>query len=149
MGTQPNYYDILLSQGQTFVLCVGYKDDLGDSVDLRGTSYNISMQVRRSPLVKEILIFATSDSYPNGVTGGGITGQFLGTELDPGVSGTGGITLNYLGVTGDFRIEIDHATVANIPRGRHFYDIDVRNKDNDTIDKAMTGTFEVLSEVTR
>jgi hypothetical protein len=149
MATTPNYYDILLSQGQTFYLCVGYNDDNGDSVDLDGTTYNVSMQVRRSPLVKELLLFSTSDSYPNGVTGGGITGQFLGTTLDPGVNGTGGITLNYAGVTGDFRIEIDYATTANLPRGRHFYDIDVRNKVSDTVDKVMTGTFEVLSEVTR
>jgi hypothetical protein len=149
MSTTPNYYDILLSQGQTFYLCVGYKDDDGDSVDLDGTTYNVSMQVRRSPLVSELLLFSTSDSYPNGVTGGGTTGQFLGTTLDPGVNGTGGITLNYAGVTGDFRIEIDYATTANLPRGRHFYDIDVRNKVSDTVDKVMTGTFEVLSEVTR
>ena len=141
-----------MSQGQTFRLRIGYKDDSGNGIDLQGlqgSTYSISMQVRRSPLVDDLLLFATSDSYPNGVTGGGTTGQFLGTTLDPGVNGTGGITLNYLGVTGDFRIEFDYATTANIPRGRHFYDIDIRNKTTDTIDKAVSGTFEVLSEVTR
>lgn len=154
--TQPNqlnFYDIVLSQGQTFRLRIGYKDDSGNGIDLQGSNpdktYNISMQVRRSPLVDDLLLFATSDSYPNGVTGGGTTGQFLGTTLDPGVNGTGGITLNYLGVTGDFRIEFDYATTANLPRGRHFYDIDIKNNTTDTIDKAVSGTFEVLSEVTR
>ena len=89
--TQPNqlnFYDIVLSQGQTFRLRIAYKDDSGNGIDLQGlqgSTYNISMQVRRSPLVDDLLLFATSDSYPNGVTGGGTTGQFLGTTLDPGV----------------------------------------------------------------
>tara|TARA_R110000851_G_scaffold270031_1_gene422697 strand:+ start:1693 stop:2244 length:552 start_codon:yes stop_codon:yes gene_type:complete len=67
----------------------------------------------------------------------------------PGVIGTGGITLNYNGVTGAFRIEIDAQTTSNIPSGRHFYDLDIRNTETGFVDKIITGTFEVLSEVTR
>ena len=99
-----------------------------------------------------------SDFYPRGVVGGGNTGYFTGPGFGLpegatgdliGVIGTGGITLNYAGVTGSLRIEIDAETTANIPSGRHFYDLDVRNKETGFVDKIITGTFEVLSEVTR
>ena len=57
--------------------------------------------------------------------------------------------MNYAGITGTLRIDIDPVTTAHIPAGRHFYDIDVRNKETGFVDKIITGTFEVLSEVTR
>jgi hypothetical protein len=75
---------------------------------------------------------------------------FAGSDNDdPGRTGTGGITLNYSGETGAMRVEIDYITTSYIPPGRHFYDIDVKNKDTNFVDKLMTGTFEVISEVTR
>jgi hypothetical protein len=36
-----------------------------------------------------------------------------------------------------------------MPVGRHFYDLDVKDKTTGFVDKIITGTFEVLSEVTR
>jgi len=152
-----NNYDINLYQGQSYFLDLDYTDVNDEVVDLNGATFEARMQVRRSPLVDEKLIAMSSDSYPRGVVGGGNTGYFTGPGFgliaeendSPGVLGTGGITLNYNGVTGAFRIEIDAETTSNIPAGRHFYDLDVRNKETGFVDKIITGTFEVLSEVTR
>ena len=116
------------------------------------------MQVRRSPLVEQKLIALNSEYYPNGVVGGGNTGYFVGPGFGLpegttgdllGVIGTGGISLNYDGVEGTVRIDIDAETTANMPVGRHFYDLDVKDKTTGFVDKIITGTFEVLSEVTR
>jgi len=152
-----NNYDINLYQGQSYFLDLDYTDDNDEVVDLNGATFEARMQVRRSPLVEEKLIAVSSDFYPRGVVGGGNTGYFTGpgfglvNENNPlkGVLGTGGITLNYTGVIGTFRIEIDAQTTSHIPPGRHFYDLDVRNKETGFVDKVITGTFEVLSEVTR
>ena len=132
-----NTYDIHLYQGQSFFLDLNYSNDDGDFVDLNGATYEARMQVRRSLLV-------------HGLTGGGEKGFFAGTDKDdPGRTGTGGITLNYAGEIGAMRVEIDYITTSYIPPGRHFYDIDVKNKDTNFVDKLITGTFEVISEVTR
>ena len=152
-----NNYDINLYQGQSYFLDLDYTDINDEEVDLNGATFEARMQVRRSPLVEEKLIAMSSDFYPKGVVGGGNTGYFTGPgfgliaedEPLPGVLGTGGITLNYAGVMGTFRIEIDAETTSHIPPGRHFYDLDVRNKETGFVDKVITGTFEVLSEVTR
>jgi len=152
-----NNYDINLYQGQSYFLDLDYTDDNDEVVDLNGATFEARMQVRRSPLVDEKLIAMGSDFYPRGVVGGGNTGYFTGPGFGlvgtgngaSGVLGTGGITLNYNGVTGAFRIEIDAETTSYIPAGRHFYDLDVRNKETGFVDKIITGTFEVLSEVTR
>jgi len=152
-----NNYDIHMYQGQSYFLDIDYTDADDNIVDLSGTIFEARMQVRRSPLVEEKLLGLNSEFYPRGVVGGGITGYFVGnyygstpdTNTTPGVLGTGGITLNYTGVTGALRIEIDADTTENMPVGRHFYDLDVRNKTSGFVDKIITGTFEVLSEVTR
>jgi len=152
-----NNYDIHMYQGQSYYLDLDYTDADDNIVDLNGATFEARMQVRRSPLVEEKLIGMNSEFYPRGVVGGGNTGYFIGnyygfgpaSNTTPGVLGTGGITLNYGGVTGALRIEIDAETTANIPSGRHFYDLDVRNKETGFVDKIITGTFEVLSEVTR
>ena len=145
-----NTYDIHLYQGQSFFLDLNYTNNDGDFVDLNGATYEARMQVRRSPLVSDKLLALSSENYPNGLTGGGEKGFFAGTDKeDPGRTGTGGITLNYAGETGAMRVEIDYITTSYIPPGRHFYDIDVKNKDTNFVDKLMTGTFEVISEVTR
>jgi len=153
-----NNYDINLYQGQSYFLDLDYTDVNDEVVDLNGATFEARMQVRRSPLVEEKLVAMSSDYYPKGVVGGGITGYFTGPGFGlpegttgdyMGLIGTGGITLNYGGELGTIRIEIDADTTANIPAGRHFYDLDVRNKSINFVDKVITGTFEVLSEVTR
>lgn len=141
-----NYYDINLYQGQSFFLDLFYQDDNGDPIDLNGNTYEARMQVRRSPLVQNKLLSASSNNYPNGLTGGGKTGFFSGSA---GRTGTGGIVLNYGGETGALRIEIDYITTSYLPPGRHFYDVDIKNESNNFVDKIVTGTFEVTGEVTR
>ena len=152
-----NNYDINLYQGQSYYLDLDYTDVNDEVVDLDSNIFEARMQVRRSPLVEEKVLGLNSEFYPRGVVGGGVTGYFIGnyygfnpdTNTTPGVLGTGGITLNYTGITGTFRIEIDAETTSYIPPGRHFYDLDIRNKETGFVDKVITGTFEVLSEVTR
>jgi len=153
-----NNYDINLYQGQSYFLDLDYTDVNDEDVDLNSETFEARMQVRRSPLVTEKLLALSSEYYPKGVVGGGNTGYFVGPGFGLpegttgdliGVIGTGGITLNYNGTTGAFRIDIDADTTSHIPAGRHFYDVDVRNKETGFVDKIITGTFEVLSEVTR
>jgi len=141
-----NYFDINLYQGQSFFLDLFYADDSNTPIDLNGNTYEASMQVRRSPLVDQKLLSLSSNNYPNGVIGGGATGFFVGSS---GRIGTGGISLNYGGETGALRLEIDYITTSYIPAGRHFYDVDVKNKETNFVDKVVTGTFEVTGEVTR
>ena len=153
-----NNYDIHLYQGQSYYLDLDYTDVNDNVVDLNPNTYEARMQVRRSPLVEQKLIALNSEYYPNGVVGGGNTGYFVGPGFGLpegttgdllGVIGTGGISLNYAGVEGTLRIDIDAETTANMPVGRHFYDLDVTDKTTGFVDKIITGTFEVLSEVTR
>tara|TARA_R100000149_G_C5831344_1_gene106788 strand:+ start:76 stop:552 length:477 start_codon:yes stop_codon:yes gene_type:complete len=153
-----NNYDIHLYQGQSYYLDLDYTDVNDNVVDLNPSTYEARMQVRRSPLVEQKLIALNSEYYPNGVVGGGNTGYFVGSGFGLpegttgdllGVIGTGGISLNYGGVEGTVRIDIDAETTANMPVGRHFYDLDVKDKTTGFVDKIITGTFEVLSEVTR
>ena len=153
-----NNYDIHLYQGQSYYLDLDYTDVNDNVVDLNPNTYEARMQVRRSPLVEQKLIALNSEYYPNGVVGGGNTGYFVGPGFGLpegttgdllGVIGTGGISLNYDGVEVTVRIDIDAETTANMPVGRHFYDLDVTNKTTGFVDKIITGTFEVLSEVTR
>jgi hypothetical protein len=142
-------YDILLYQGQSYFLTVKHQDTDGTVIDVNGATYSAKVQVRKSSLVDEMVLYLSSDGWPNGSTGGGITGQFLGTTSDPGIMGTGGISLNYSAVTGDIRLEIPYAITSKMPTGRHFYDLDLYNKDTDITDKLLSGTFEVVYEVTR
>ena len=153
-----NNYDIHLYQGQSYYLDLDYTDVNDNVVDLNPNTYEAIMQVRRSPLVEQKLIALNSEYYPHGVVGGGNTGYFVGPGFGLpegttgdllGVIGTGGISLNYAGVEGTLRIDIDAETTANMPVGRHFYDLDVTDKTTGFVDKIITGTFEVLSEVTR
>ena len=140
-----NNYDINIYQGQSYFLDLDYTDINDEEVDLNGNTYEARMQVRRSPLVNEKLLALNSGFWPRGVIGGGETGYFTG----PGFGLPEGTTGDLIGVTGTLRIDIDPVTTSNIPAGRHFYDVDVRNKETGFVDKIITGTFEVLSEVTR
>jgi len=151
----PTDYDIILYQGQSLTLDLSYKNDAGAAINITGSNNTARMQVRRSPLVDRLLLDISSSPVgntvgdANGVTGGGTTGDFLGTATEPGRTGTGGITLNHSGTTGNVRIHIDYVTTANVPAGRHFYDIDIFNESDNTMLRAFTGTFEVRRETTR
>ena len=141
------HHDITVDQGSTLQLFVEYKTDANVGIDLK--NYSGSMQVRRSYNDPDMLLFLTGTTLANAVTGGGVTGEFT---TGNGVSGTGGILLNanavgVTGYTGGIFIDADADTMANVPAGRHLYDLEL---DNDgTITKIIRGRFEVRPEVTR
>lgn len=138
-------YDIYAEQGTTFKLHMQYKFSGGTGIDL--SSYNGELQVRRSIRDDKALLFLTK----NGVTGGGLTGEFsVGLN---GVAGIGGISFNTgvngeSGVTGGILIRIDKTTMTNIPYGKHFYDLELTNSLNETT-RLTEGAFEVSREITR
>jgi hypothetical protein len=137
-------YDIYAEQGATFKLHMqyGYKGSTG--IDL--SNYTGAMQVRRSSKDTGLLLFLSN----TGVTGGGITGEFL---INGGVAGVGGISFNTgidgsSGVTGGIMMRVDYSTMENVPTGKHFYDMEIKNTAGEVI-RLIEGTFEVPREITR
>ena len=78
-------YDIYAEQGSTFKLHLHYKYSGGTGIDL--SNFTGAMQVRRSSKDDQVILFFTD----NGVTGGGITGEF---NIGSGIAGVGGISFN-------------------------------------------------------
>jgi hypothetical protein len=86
----------------------------------------------------------------NGVTGGGITGEF---NIGSGISGIGGISFNTsisggTGYTGGIFIRADATTMKNTPYGKHFYDLELRNSLGE-VQRLIEGSFEISREITR
>ena len=149
-------YDIITDQGSSFSLHLEYQKNDGTGLTL--DAYTAQMQVRRSAEDPDMLIWVsgTTADYSTGlpigsygVTGGGTTGEFTGTG---GVAGTGYINMDVslsggTGHTGGILITIDAETMANVPSGRHFYDIELYK--GNTTNKLLRGRFEVEAEVTR
>jgi len=124
-------------------------DSSEEAVDL--DNYTATMQVRRSFTSDSILLSITGGTVDGGVIGGGSTGYFTGTG---GIHGTGGIVLNgtvsgVTGTTGGIYISVDHVTMKNVPRGRHFYDLELTNLGDSSVTRILKGRFEVDPEVTR
>lgn len=148
-------HDIFVEQGSTFTLHMNYQNNDGTGLTL--DAYTAQMQVRRSAEDPQMLLWVsgTTASYVTGnphsgsVTGGGNTGEF---STGSGVSGTGNITLDVnvsgaTGSTGGILVTIDADTMANVPAGRHVYDIELYK--GNTTNKLLKGRFEVEAEVTR
>jgi hypothetical protein len=138
-------YDIYAEQGTTFKLHMQYKFAGGTGINL--SNYTGEIQVRRSIRDDKALLYITK----NGVTGGGVTGDFnIGSS---GVAGVGGISFNTglngeSGVTGGILIRVDKTTMSRIPYGKHFYDFELTNPSNETV-RLTEGSFEVSREITR
>jgi hypothetical protein len=138
-------YDIYAEQGSTFKLHLDYKYKGGTGIDL--TNFSGSMQVRRSEKDPEVVLFLTK----NGVTGGGVTGEF--TAGTNGVFGVGGISFNTsvsgaTGYTGGIMFRIDNTTMKNVPAGKHFYDFELTTNANEVY-RLIEGAFEVSREITK
>lgn len=139
-------YDIYAEQGASlkFHLLYTYGNDI--ALDLTGIDGR--MQVRRSENDEKLIL----DLSLSGLTGGGITGEYdPSTEI--GISGTGGIFLNVnyvgrTGYTGGILVSIDKNTMANIPQGKHFYDIKLSTNETDAI-RLVQGLFQVSRQITR
>tara|TARA_R100001015_G_C4620980_1_gene178065 strand:+ start:901 stop:1335 length:435 start_codon:yes stop_codon:yes gene_type:complete len=137
-------YQIVHYQGDTFVLQFNYLNDNDTAIDLAGCTGN--MHIKRSPQSTK-LICELTDDYPNGVFG--ISGSCGDFNVGSGKAGnTGGISLNYDGITGAVYISIDANTVSTIPAGRHFYDLEVVFP-SDEVKTILNGTFELAREVSR
>lgn len=139
-------YDIYAEQGTTFKLHLQYNYSGGTGIDL--SSFNADLQVRKSLSDNKTLLYLTN----YGVTGGGITGLFTpGTD---GIAGIGGISFNTsidgsnVGATGGILLKIDSNTMKNVPAGKHFYSLELKNN-VDEIFRLIEGVFEVPREITR
>ena len=140
-------YDITAEQGVTFKLHLRYSDSNDTFIDLDpNQGWTGRLQVRRSPEDPDILLHVTT----NGVTGGGVTGEFVSGA---GVVGSGGITMNAsatggTGVSGGVLIGIDASSMSNVPKGNHFYDLEIV-KNGTIVTRLLNGRFSVDREITR
>lgn len=139
-------YDILAEQGSTFKLHLHYKFSSGVGIDIG--SFSGRMQVRRSSKDPQVILYLTE----NGVTGGGITGEYI-PGIDVGISGVGGISFNTsingtTGFTGGIFLRVDANTMTNVPHGKHFYDLEIQNTLGEVM-RLMEGSFDVSKEITR
>lgn len=146
-------YDIYAKQDETLNFHVEYYDTNGNAVNLTG--YTARFQVR-SNLGS---IYKYLDATVSGVTGGGITGEYLEgatmrngiTWVSAGVAGTGGIYLNSGetgGVfTGGIRLSIDYTTMGKVPIGTWVYGFDLMQ--GATVNELLSGRFVVSDKVVR
>jgi hypothetical protein len=137
-------YDIYAEQGSTFKLHFHYKYSGGTGIDL--SSYTGQLQVRRSVKDEKAILFLST----SGVTGGGITGEFIpGIN---GIAGVGGISFNTsidgTALTGGILFKIDSNTMKNTPSGKHFYDFELVNNAGD-VTRLTEGSFDISREITR
>lgn len=144
MSLDLSNYDIYLYKGNTFRLDFSYTDTNDIGIDL--TNYIGNMQVRRSSY-DDVLLAELTENYPEGSFGRGLSGDFLSGE---GITGfTGGLILNYEGITGNVHIEIDSETSYAIPVGRHSYDVQLYNSVTNTRKTILKGRFEILPNTCR
>jgi hypothetical protein len=138
-------YDIQAEQGATFKLHFHYKFSGGTGIDIG--NFTGRMQVRRSYKDPNVILFLTQ----NGITGGGVTGEF-NPGID-GIAGIGGISFNTSisgtsGFTGGIFLRVDADTMSNVPYGKHFYDLELRNTIGEVM-RFVEGSFDVSREITR
>ena len=136
-------YQIIHYQGDTFVLDFNYLNDDNTQIDLTG--FSAELFIKRTPLVDK-LVCQLNNNWPTGCFGRTGGKDFLYNQGTTGA--TGGIVLNYNGVTGGVYIVIDSETVSRIPSGRHFYDLVIKNNLNNEVTTILNGTFELAQEVT-
>ena len=145
--------DIVIDSGTSFSYHFQWTDSTvaaNPGVDLK--KYVANMDVRRSVLAdKKLLSLHGSTLNDNGsainsgITHGGSTGEFVNGATFSGIPGAGGT-----GFTGGIRIEIDATSTANIPAGRHFYDVQVKSGGTGgVVTRLLEGRFEIRGSVTR
>jgi len=145
-------YNIVHFQGDTFILQFNHLDSSRTAIDLVGLGYTGEMQIRRSPLSSNMVCQVT-DKHPAGAFGIGVSGDFSRGDGTTGT--TGGISFNYDGVTGAVYIEIDATTTSKMPRGRHFYDLELSTKilggatGVSDVSTVLNGVFEITRDISR
>jgi len=159
-------YDIVTDQGSNFTIHLAYQDNDGNGLTL--DLWDGRMQVRRSVTDPQLLLWITGSTVDNetgnawstAVTGGGSTGEFdpnvgtgvCGEAIVYGVSGDGFLkigvsTAGTTGYTGGILINVGAETMANVPAGKHWYDLEIHS--GSVVHKLIKGRFEVEPEVTR
>lgn len=139
MSTNLSNYDINVYKGNTFKLDFLYTDNLNRGIDL--SNYEAKMQIRRSRY-DDKLIAELNENYPTGCFGRGLSADF---ESGEGLTGyTGGLILNYDGVTGNIHIEVDPETCFAMPIGKNAYDFQLRNISTGKQTTILRGRFNVL-----
>lgn len=140
MSADLSNYDIYIYKGNTYKLDFSYTDNNNIGIDL--SNYEAKMQVRRSAY-QSLLLAELNENYPKGSFGRGLSGDFLSGA---GITGfTGGLVLNYNGITGDVHLEIDSETTYGIPVGRHSYDLQLTNLSTGSKISILKGRIEMLS----
>lgn len=130
-------YDLKVDQGSTFRFLFTYEDNEGNSVDL--SNYSIEMQIRRS-IEDDKLVCLLNENWPSGCIFAGLSGEF---EKGNGTTGyTGGIILNYNGVTGQVFVEIDSESSFSFNKPKLFYDLEIRGSD-DYLERVLHGTINI------
>jgi len=139
MSVDLSNYDITVYKGNTYKLDFCYTDSNNVGIDL--SNHEAKMQIRKSPY-SEYLVCELTENYPSGSFGRGLSGDFVSGS---GVTGyTGGLVLNYNGVTGDVHIRIDNETTYGIPVGKYSYDLQLKDS-NHIRNTILRGRFEVLT----
>ena len=111
------------------------EDTAGDAVDL--SNYTAEMQVRRS-INDDKMVCRLTTAWPQGCFGPSIAGEF---EKGNGVTGyTGGIVLNYQGVTGKILVQIDSkSSYWAFEKPRSFYDLRLTNNADNSVTSIIKG----------
>ena len=139
MSTDLSNYDIYVYKGNTYKLDFSYTDNNNVGIDL--TNYEAKMQIKRTPY-DDGLVAELTENYPQGSFGRGLSGDFTSGN---GVTGyTGGLLLNYNGITGDVHIEIDSETTHAIPVGKNSYDLQLYNENTGIKTTILRGRIEIL-----
>ena len=139
MSADLSNYDIKIFKGNTYKLDFSYTTSANTGIDL--SEYEAKMQIKRSPYDDGLLAELT-ENYPTGSFGRGLGGDFL---TGMGTTGyTGGIILDYLGVTGDVHIHIDSETTFAIPVGKHSYDLQLKNNTDGNKKTILRGRLEIV-----
>ena len=138
MSVDLSNYDIYVYRGNTYKLDFSYTDNNNIGIDL--SNYEAKLQVRRSAYGPYLLAELT-ENFPTGSFGRGLSGDFVPGS---GVTGnTGGIILNYSGVTGDVHIEIDSETTYAMKTGKHSYDFQIKDLSTGTKTTILRGRLDV------
>jgi len=140
MSVDLSNYDIYVYRGNTYKLDFCYTDNNNIGIDL--SNYEARMQIRKTP-DSPYLLAEVTENYPTGSFGRGLSGDFVSGSGTTG--NTGGLVLNYLGITGDLHVRIDGETTYGIPAGKYNYDLQLNNLSTGMRTTILRGRFQILT----
>ena len=138
MSVDLSNYNISLYRGNNYNLNFKYTTNDNVGIDLSDTE--AKLQIKKSKYSSS-LVAELTENWPEGCFGRGLSGDF---KSGFGFTGyTGGIILNYDGVTGSVYIEMDIETTFAMNEGKYQYDLQLvqNDKSQSTI---LRGKIEIL-----